>query len=217
MDLDICVVSDHPLVTKSLTSMLACEPWLNCLASSGRTLNSESVFQHERASLLIIDTLCIRVELSKLVRVIRARCPGSRFLALVAGQGWADEGIIRLLYLGVDGVVEISERLEAELPAAARAILAGNVWAPPPVLARYVRQTSLILNEHLWDHHLLTARENQVLQLMFRRFSNKEIAGALGIKPRTVKFHVSNVLEKLQIAHRQSILAALDKLAQQSA
>jgi DNA-binding NarL/FixJ family response regulator len=45
---------------------------------------------------------------------------------------------------------------------------------------------------------------------MIRRFSNKEIAGALGISERTVKYHVSNVLSKLRAENRRTLLTALD-------
>jgi DNA-binding NarL/FixJ family response regulator len=53
--------------------------------------------------------------------------------------------------------------------------------------------------------HSLTAREGQVLQLLMRRSTNKEISGVLGISERTVKFHVSNILSKLQLEDRRGL------------
>jgi DNA-binding NarL/FixJ family response regulator len=50
-----------------------------------------------------------------------------------------------------------------------------------------------------------------VLQLLMRRLTNKEISSALGIAERTVKFHVSNILGKLQLQDRRGLL--LDQLA----
>jgi two-component system response regulator DevR len=52
--------------------------------------------------------------------------------------------------------------------------------------------------------HFLTAREGQVLQLLMRRLTNKEISSAR-ISERTVKFHVSNILSKLQLDDRRSL------------
>jgi DNA-binding NarL/FixJ family response regulator len=52
-------------------------------------------------------------------------------------------------------------------------------------------------------------RENQVLQLLFRRLTNKEIACDLNISERTAKFHVCNVLNKLGLESRENLLETL--------
>jgi len=118
---------------------------------------------------------------------------------------------LRLLHTGIEGIAVLSDRLEEKLPVAARTILAGNVCCPRPVLAEYVRQTKLLLNQQLRPYLSLSARENQILQLMLRRLSNKEIAGALGIAERTVRFHVANIFAKLRVSDRRRLLAALDE------
>ena len=51
----------------------------------------------------------------------------------------------------------------------------------------------------------LTSRENQVLDLLRRRYSNKEMATLLKISESTVKFHVSNVLTKLNVNDRRDL------------
>jgi DNA-binding CsgD family transcriptional regulator len=51
----------------------------------------------------------------------------------------------------------------------------------------------------------LTSREKDVLGLLLRRLSNKEIASILGITDRTVKFHVGNLLNKLQVRSRHEL------------
>jgi len=79
------------------------------------------------------------------------------------------------------------------------------------VLAEYYRQAELLLNEQLRPHLQLTARENQVLLLVIRRLSNKEIAGALGICERTVKFHISNIFAKMRVGDRRDLLTAVEK------
>jgi DNA-binding NarL/FixJ family response regulator len=86
----------------------------------------------------------------------------------------------------------------------------GNLWFPRPIIAEYVRNTNLLLDKRVRRDLSLTARETEVLELMIRRFSNKEIAGALGISERTVKYHVSNVLSKLRAENRRTLLTALN-------
>jgi DNA-binding NarL/FixJ family response regulator len=58
---------------------------------------------------------------------------------------------------------------------------------------------------------IVTAREGEILQLLMRRLSNKDISSLLAISERTVKFHVSNILSKLQVSDRRGL--SPDKLA----
>ncbi len=103
----------------------------------------------------------------------------------------------------------LSERLEAELLQAIGALMDGKLWAPPAVLAEYLSQTKMILDQQILPQLSLTGRENQILHLMIRRFSNTEIAEAVGISERTVRFHVSNIFSKLRVHDRRSLLATL--------
>jgi DNA-binding NarL/FixJ family response regulator len=58
----------------------------------------------------------------------------------------------------------------------------------------------------------ITQRESQILELVKRRLSNKEIGAVLNIQESTVKFHLSNVFSKLQVT-RRSELQAKDELS----
>jgi DNA-binding NarL/FixJ family response regulator len=63
-----------------------------------------------------------------------------------------------------------------------------------------------LLERQLLPGQLLTGRESQVLQLLFRGLTNKEIACDLNISERTAKFHVCNVLNKLGLEGRKNML-----------
>jgi DNA-binding NarL/FixJ family response regulator len=84
--------------------------------------------------------------------------------------------------------------------------LEGQFWVPPEVLAAYVKQVRALLSAQRLPGHSLTAREIQVLQLLMRRLTNREISSALKISDRTVKFHVSNILSKLSLDDRRGLL-----------
>ena len=78
---------------------------------------------------------------------------------------------------------------------------------PPEILMEYVKQAKILLDAQLLPGHSLTAREGQVLQFLMRRLTNKEISNALSISERTVKYHVSNILSKLQLEDRRGLLS----------
>ena len=155
--------------------------------------------------LFLLDACSLRTDLGRLVQTCRARAPGSKFLVLLPPENGGEEEMLRLFFWGVDGFVVLHKTWQAELPHAMRGILNGQVWVPQAVMAAYVAQMRALLDTQLLPGHSLTAREAQVLQLLMRRLANKEISSALAISERTVKYHVSNILSKLQLEDRRSL------------
>ncbi len=205
----IQVLAYHPLAAQYVLNMLSSHHELRDLLARPPVSDFDLLGQDTSPRLFVLDTYLLPLELSKVTRHLTVRCPGSKILGLLPARGCDDEDLLRMLYLGLDGLVKIWEGLEEELVAAVNAILAGGIWAPRRVLAEYVRQTDWLRSDQLLSRFSLTARESQVLQLALRHLSNKEIAGILGISERTVKFHVSNVFGKLQVDNRKSLPAAM--------
>lgn len=113
---------------------------------------------------------------------------------------------IRLFYWGIDGFVELHKSWQTELPQAIHSIMNGDPWVPAEVLMVFAKQAKALLEMQLQPGRGLTAREGQVLQLLMRHLSNKEISRTLIISGRTVKFHVANILAKLNIEDRSGLL-----------
>ena len=134
--------------------------------------------------------------------MVRARLQeGGSVIILVDNLNKEEE--VRLLYLGIRGIIPMIT-LEKDLVAAADSIIAGSLWFRRDALDRHVMRTmSRGLNVSKF-----TIREEQIIALMQKEFSNKEIGRALDISERTVKFHVSNILQKLNIKSRKGVCKA---------
>jgi DNA-binding NarL/FixJ family response regulator len=76
-------------------------------------------------------------------------------------------------------------------------------------LLAFVKHMKTLLDRRLLSGESLTTRESQVLQLLFRRLTNKEIASALKMSERTAKFHVCKVLNRLGLESRRSLAETL--------
>jgi two-component system, NarL family, response regulator LiaR len=87
----------------------------------------------------------------------------------------------------------------SELARAVRAADAGEALIDPAVAARLV---DALADDDNRDEQPLTAREQEVLDLVARGYANKRIARELGIAEKTVKTHVGHVLAKLGVADR---------------
>lgn len=122
-------------------------------------------------------------------------------------SGYAEQ--LKALYMGVRGIVTLSTNLEQELPKAVHSVASGRLWIRRDILNEYVRQTTLLSSQLPAQAKRFTAREDQVVKFIIRDFSNKQIASLLGTSERTVKFHVSNILQKAGVHSREALLQKL--------
>jgi len=111
-----------------------------------------------------------------------------------------------LLRLGVKGLLAY-DQAPHELTRAARQVGAGMYWVPRELLTRFVES---ILPEvrgcAVGCEAEVSRRERDVLDLVLANLSNKEIAARLFISERTVKFHVSNLLDKFGVQRRADLI-----------
>lgn len=205
MTLPAQVLSCHPLLIRAVEQLAAHAKGYCVESLPAVSTEAEALSCGPFPRLFLLDGCSLRTELGRLAERCRARAPGSKFLALLAPENSTNEDMLRLFFWGIDGFVELHKNWEAELPHAIRSILDGQVWLPRAVMAAYLSHMRSLLDAQLLPGHSLTAREGQVLLLLMRRLANKEISGALGISERTVKFHVSNILSKLQLQDRRSL------------
>jgi two-component system response regulator DevR len=210
----IQVVSSHPVLTGAVEKLFSHRRDLRVLAATPTPNEADAGRSARTPDLFILDGCSLRTNLGPLAARWRAASPSSKSLALLPpGDGsYAEQ--IRLFYWGIDGFVELGKAWPTELPQAIRSILEGQLWVPPQVLLAFVKNAKALLDAQLLPGRSLTAREAQVLQLLMRRLTNKEIGSALAISERTAKFHVSNILSKLQLEDRNGL--SPDKLALKS-
>lgn len=148
--------------------------------------------------IFILESAAAASSVSHRLRILRARFPKARFLA-IGRQTSADE-LCRLIYQGVDGFLEYEE-IDRQLWTALRSLAEGHLWIPPEVFAQYVAYSRQLRTE---SGNNLTERELEVLGLVARGFSNKEVSSQLQITESTVKFHLGNAFEKLGVNSRQA-------------
>jgi len=107
---------------------------------------------------------------------------------------------IRVLYLGVRGIVPIAN-LENEITPAVESMISRRLWIPRNTLNEYILQRDGSAD----PSPKLTSREQQIIACLMEGFSNKAIGQILGISPRTVKFHVANILQKFRVKNRRGL------------
>ena len=94
----------------------------------------------------------------------------------------------------------------AELPQAIHAVIKGQPWVPSAVLLAFVKNAKALIDAQLLPGHSLTAREAQVLQLLMRRLTNKEIAALLQSSKTSVKASIQELFTKAGVRTRNQLV-----------
>lgn len=124
---------------------------------------------------------------------------------LLAGESWGSEGAeLCALYLGVHGIVRVSPAFIKQVADAVWVVADGQLFASRESLEEFYHGAKRLGARS--TPGFLSFREEQVIDLLIRGFSNKRIAAVLEISERTAKFHVCNILHKLRMKSRRDVV-----------
>jgi NarL family two-component system response regulator LiaR len=193
----VLVVDDHAVVREGLRTFLELQEGIAVVGEAGD--GEEAVRQAEalRPDVVLMDLVMPRLDGVGAMRELRRRLPATRVIVLTSFA--EDERLLPAIQAGAAGYL-LKNVAPAELARAVRAAHAGDALLDPHVAARLVEALAQPAGEEPPER--LTAREQEVLGLIARGFSNKRIALELGIAEKTVKTHVGHVLAKLGVADR---------------
>jgi NarL family two-component system response regulator LiaR len=198
----VFVVDDHPMIRHGIAAMLASERDMRCVGDAADGAEATRTACGLQPDVVVVDQLMPRMDGVATIAALRARMPQARFVLLTAALEPAE--VKRAVAAGAAGFL-LKNATTHDLVAAIR-----NAHQSPGTLAPEVSE---VLTGNGRDHKPgadLTQRERELLALMARGKSNHEIAAALTIAMPTVKFHVTNILAKLQADNRtEAVLVAL--------
>ena len=202
--LRICLLSSHPFLLKQLQESLSNTP-LPIHVRRIQFSSQTSALTVPRANVYLVDAHGHKQLTESLIGQIFARYPKARFLVL--SEKSSEEEAFPLLQLGVKGLLDYNQA-RSQLPRALEAVATGGFWVSRPILSRFVDSILGLArsNRLLPSSADVTKREREILGCLLDNLSNKEIANQFNISERTVKFHVSNLLEKFGVQRRSDLI-----------
>ena len=196
------IVDDHDLYRIGLATLLDAEPQIEVAAQGSGGRMGVRLAGELQPDVVLMDLRMPDLDGYEATRAILAERPGARVLALtVAGDDATVERAIRAGACGFLAKETPVEDVVAALHAAARGVAWLGPGAADAVLGRMRgRVTERTAPDATIDP--LSDREREVLRLLAEGLENSQIAQALGVAPRTVRNHVSRILEKLGVDNR---------------
>jgi two-component system NarL family response regulator len=186
----LLLVDDHLVVRIGLRGLLETQADMEVVAEAPGGNAAVSAFAKHHPDVVLMDLRMPDLDGAQATAAIRAKFPEARVLVLTTFD--TDEDIFRALEAGAVGFL-LKSTDSKPLLETIRAVHAGKYQLPANVAARLAERRAM---------PELSVREREVLALIVKGRSNKEIGADLGVAENTVKNHVKVILDKLGVADR---------------
>jgi DNA-binding NarL/FixJ family response regulator len=186
----ILIVDDHPVVRAGLASMLGTQPGMRVMASACSGEEALQKLQHDVVDIILLD---LRMPGMSGIEVLQAlaRDPSApRVIILTSFE--MDEDIYRAVQAGAQGYL-LKNTPQQEMIEAITSVHAGKRYIPRHIAAR--------LADRMMRSNL-TTRELEILEMLAKGCTNKEIGIVLQISDNTVRNHVISIIGKLEVSDR---------------
>lgn len=186
----ILIVDDHFILRMGLIASLKTDPELAVVGEADNGAQAIQQYRQKSPDVVLMDLRLPDMTGVEATAAICKEFPKARVMILTSHD--LEEDIFRAFQVGALGYLLKDVQVEV-LTKAIKAVAAGQKHIPAEIARA------------LADHGKgadLTAREQEVLQMVVKGLSNREIGKALGFSENTAKFHVKNILMKLDVSDR---------------
>lgn len=186
----VMIVEDHPTFRMGLASLIDRQPGMKVVAQYASGEEAIAAYQPGLASVVLMDLRLPGIGGVETIIALRARDPEVRVVVLTTYD--ADEDVFRAMQSGARSYL-LKDMSTEEIAGTLRSVHQGSTEVPPRVAERLAERA---------QRQSLSPREQEVLQLLVRGRSNKEIGAQLFISEETVKSHLKTLFAKLKVRDR---------------
>jgi DNA-binding NarL/FixJ family response regulator len=195
------ILSKHALAVRIVTHIIDSNPLLREIVALESSFPSQDEAVAGEFCLLVLDTCSIAEWPDLLMRHLSS---SGRAVVLLPEELASRIHRCELFYSGICAIIAISADFASELPRAILSVAQGAIWTSKTVTQSALGNRAQPRLQK--KHEVLTAREEQIVTILRQGLGNRQVGTILGISERTVKFHVSNIMQKLQVRGRLELL-----------
>lgn len=191
----ILIVDDHPVVRAGLSSMLATQPGIDVTGSASSGEEALEMVRRDMPDLLLLDLRMPGMSGIDTLLALKAMKATARVIILTSFE--MDENIYRAVQAGALGYL-LKDTSQNQMLEAITTVHSGKRYIPSQIAAR--------LAERMMRSNL-TVREVEILEMLAKGLTNKQIGTALSISDNTVRNHVNSIMEKMEVSDRTEAVA----------
>ena len=206
----ILLVDDHQVVRQGLRSLLDLEQGIQVVGEAGTGAEALQVIDQTRPDIVLLDLKLEDMSGTEVCRRVTAKYPEIAILVLTAIS--SGQEVLECVDAGAKGYLLKDVDVD-ELTRTIRAIHQGESVLDPKVTQAVLQRARRPSKEAI-PALTLTDQERGIVRLIAQGFTNKEIGEKMFLSPNTVKFHISDIMQKLKVKRRAEVAfkAAGDKL-----
>jgi two-component system, NarL family, response regulator len=186
----ILIVDDHPVVRAGLASLLRRQSGVKLSGAAHSGEEALEMLKHFYVDVILLDLRMPTINGIDLLNLLNAKPTPPR--AIILSSYELEEEIYKAVKAGARGY--LSKNAPREEIVKAIAVVAGGGTYFPDRIAQWIAERN--------ERSSLSTREIEILEMVSRGLTNKEIAGALRISHYTVRNHINHISAKLQVADR---------------
>jgi two-component system NarL family response regulator len=197
-EIRLMVVDDHSAFRRGLISVVESEPGMTVVAQTGTGEEAITLYRQFKPDVVLVDLRLPGMSGVEIIMNIRKEFPDARFIVITTYG--TDEDVYRAMQAGAKTYL-LKDTSDEEVLNMIRAVYAGDAQLPNNVAS--------LLAERM-KRKELTPREMEVLELLVKGRSNKEIGDTLGVTEAAVKFRLKGLFLKLGVQDRtEAVISAL--------
>ncbi|MHB1533241.1 MAG: response regulator [Acidimicrobiales bacterium] len=201
--ISVLIADDQALFRRGLYVVLGSEDDIEVVAEAENGVEAVAYAEEHAPDVVLMDVRMPGMNGIEAARRIRASLPTTRILMLTVSD--EEDDLYEAIKAGANGYL-LKEISVEEVAEAIRAVVQGQSLISPSMASKLLSEFTALAKRaserERFPAPMLTARELEVLKLVARGMSNKETGEELFISENTVKNHVRNILEKLQLHSR---------------
>ena len=203
MTLRILIADDHGLIRAGLKALLKDVPTIEVIGEAADGLSLLKLAADLQPDMILMDISMPGLTGIEATQRLRQIVPQTRVLALTVHE---DEGMLRkMIRAGAHGYL-IKRAIESDLLQAIELVSQGYIYVHPTMTGALVHDLSPHQRTPEPGHEALTPRETDVLLLLARGYTNRQIAQELNLSARTIEGYRANLVSKLGIKSRVELM-----------
>lgn len=203
MAINILIADDHSLIRAGLRALLQPVNELNVVGEAENGYNALSRIAELKPDIVLMDISLPGLSGIEVTRQVHGISPGTRVLMLTVHE---DEGMLReSIRAGAHGYI-LKQAADAELIQAVRVVSQGHMYIYPTLTSALVKDLSPHKAAAQPAIETLTGREKDVLLMLARGYTNRQIATQMNLSVRTIEGHRASIVDKLGISSRVELM-----------
>ena len=202
--ISVVVADDHPVVLHGVADVLRFNADMNVVAVCGDGATALAAVRKWSPDVAVLDILMPGMTGLDVLKSVAADGLATKVVLLTATAG--ERQLVDAIAGGAQGIV-LKEQALTELVRCIRVVAEGRQWLPSALVNAALEHESRRRSASQRLTRLLTIREREISLLVAEGLSNKEVGRRLELSEGTVKIHLHNIYQKLQVHNRTSLAA----------